>query len=433
MRLSSFSRELEAAFYTALIFSSGLLFRPADPLFLDVGFPWVWIVPVSIALRYGRQAAAVSLITVLLIMCFLLFTTSLSFDACRIWFLGGAILTWVCAEYQSYWVQKQYSLKKKVQYLDARMESLTRSHQLLNLSYQRLEQAFVVKPATLREAFADLRLLLLSARGDWKRGIVKKLLEIVAFYSSLESAAIYAYEEGKWEMAPLAAIGKPAEFSLDDKLFKRAIEEKQLSYLAVNTLKPNEVSRYLVVAPLWTAESKLLGVLIVTHMPFLALHEEMLKVLGILLSYFADDIAAAQQAVRIQERYPDCSSFFGSELTKMFRLHKEAGIDSSVIVYYFPKHPQRQDIIFLIQKNKRALDVVWQTVCEDEILFYILLPLTERNMLQGYLDRLHTILKENFVGIEGLYIRQHRQISAYYDPLELLNDLFMKIDLTERK
>lgn len=433
MRNLFFSTQVEAAFYTLLVFSFGFLFRAADPLFLDVGFPWVWIVPVSIALRYGRQAAAISLTVVLLALVYALWTTPLSFDACRLWLLGGGVFTWICAEYQAYWVRKQFALNKKLEYLDTRMESLTRAHQLLNLSYQRLEQAFVVKPATLREAFADLRSLLHASRGDWKAELAKQVLELVAFYASLESVAIYACDQGKWNTEPLAKLGKPAEFSSEDTLFKQAMAEKKLSYLAVNTLKPNEVSRYLVVAPLWTAESELLGVLIVTRMPFLALHEEMLKVLGILLSYFSDDVAAARGAVTIQDRYPDCSSFFGCELNKMFRLYQQAGVDSSLVVYYFPKHHQKQDLIFAIQQNKRALDVVWQTVCGEQVLFFILLPMTERSMLEGYLSRLHDILREKFVGVDLLFQMQHRQISAYSEPLELINDLFVQVDLTERK
>lgn len=433
MRTSFFSKEVEAAFYTLVVFALGFLFRAADPLFLDVGFPWVWIVPVSIALRYGRSAAAVSLATVLFVLCYVLWTTPLSFDVVRLWLLGGGVFTWICAEYQAYWVRKQFALKKKLEYLDIRMESLTRAHQLLNLSYQRLEQAFVVKPATLREAFSDLRALLHESRGDWKADLAKKILELVAFYSSLESVAIYSYDQGKWNTEPLAKLGKPAEFSLEDTLFKRALSEKKLSYLAVNTLKPNEVSQYLVVAPLWTAEAELLGVLIVTRMPFLALNEEMLKVLGILLSYFSDDVSAARGALSIQERYPDCSSFFGSELSKMFRLYQQAGVDSSLVVYYFPKHHQKQDLIFAIQQNKRALDVVWQTVCGEQVLFFILLPMVERSMLEGYLSRSHDLLKEKFVGFDKLYEMQHRQISAYSDSLELIHDLFVEVDLTQRK
>ncbi len=50
----------------------------------------------------------------------------------------------------------------------------------------------------------------------------------------------------------------------------------------------------------------LLGVLLISEMPFLSLHREALQILGVLLAYTADHSEAAIVADKIIIIYPDC-------------------------------------------------------------------------------------------------------------------------------
>ncbi|MBV5350492.1 hypothetical protein JZU71_05070, partial [bacterium] len=70
------------------------------------------------------------------------------------------------------------------------------------------------------------------------------------------------------------------------------MESGTTAYQSVNRLGAGQQSDYLVAAPIRTSSGLILGLLLVTDMPFMALHRETLQILGVLLSYAADHVEA---------------------------------------------------------------------------------------------------------------------------------------------
>src|SRR5690606_6473714 len=95
-------------------------------------------------------------------------------------------------------------------------------------------------------------------------------------------------------------------------------------------------SEYVVCAPIMAASGRMLGVLVVRDMPFLALNFDNLQFLLVLLNYYADGIDQRELAKPIQDEMPHCPYEFAVELGRMARMKKASGIRSSLIGLVFP-------------------------------------------------------------------------------------------------
>jgi len=398
---------------------------PQDPLLVHAQFPWLWLLPVLIALRHGRLSGLLATIMIVLAAMQTVYSTLFSWDSYQIWLLGGITLTLICAEYHSFWLRRQYGLKRKEQYLDTRIKSLSNAYGILRLSHDYLEESLIIKPATLRESFMNLRQLLMKYGGKLNEEIAGQYMELLAYNADLNSAALYLCHGKQWDKNPIAFIGENVPLLLDDVLVKRCLSKRQTSYIAINLLDHNETSAYLAVIPFQAADDRLLGLLIVSEMPFLVLNKETLKKLTMLLSYIADEVWASQQAIALQKIYPDCPSMFASELIKLYHLWKIGHLDSAIVTLRLQPNPQREDIISFLIQEKRALDIIWQTTQGDEIVLTTLMPLTDQSMLLGYLQRIRRLLmqEQKLTLGESPILLQHRQISAYSNIYLLLADL----------
>lgn len=420
--------EISHRYVETIIISLGTLFmclwfNPSDPLFVHASFPWIWFIPILIALRHGAVFALISVAFVIVFMMQTIQTGQFNWNDYRLWLLGGLTLVFLCAEYQSLWKKRQWGLWQKESYLSSRLHSLSRSYQVLKLSHDRLEESLIVKPATLREALSTLRTILKHAHGELTPEIARQYMEVLSFHASFSQAGLYLKNK-QWDLTPIASVGKEESLLINDALVKKALSQEQTSYVALNSLDKNEISEYLAVIPLKTSENQIIGMLIIKEMTFLALNEETLKTLTLFLAYIADDLLAAQQAVALQKVYPDCPAEFASELYKSLKIWQIAKLDSALIVYYLPVTNRREDILHTLKENKRGLDLNWETKKEGTIILLILMPLTERSMLTGYFDRMQILFNEKYQLNLAEYVKfQYRYVSSYNNLHQLLDEL----------
>lgn len=422
---SAQKRYVETIALSVIIVLACYYFSPQDPLLVHAQFPWLWLLPVLIALRHGRVSSLLSLIVIILAITQTLYSSLFSWDSYQIWLLGGITLTLICAEYHALWLRRQHRSKQKSAYLDTRIKSLSNAYGVLRLSHDYLEESLIIKPATLRQSFMNLRQLLSQFGGELNEEIAAQYMDLLAYNADLNRAGLYLFKDKKWHKKPIAYVGDEEPLLLDDILVKRCLSKRQTSYIAINLLDANETSAYLAVLPLQAADDRLLGLLAVTEMPFLVLNKETLKKLTMLLAYIADEVWAAQQAPALQKLYPDCPSMFASELFKLFHLWKIGNVDSAIVTLYLQPNPQREDTISFLIQEKRALDIVWQTKKDDAIVLITLMPLTDQSMLLGYIQRIRRLLlqQQKIVLGEKLVSLQHRQLSAYPNIYSLLADL----------
>jgi hypothetical protein len=386
----------EIALFTFGTISLGAWSNPNDPFMVDLPFPWLWLAPTLLGLRYGTLAAfgSIGLIAGSWSLWDLLSQNSNLFPAH--FFMGGLILSLIAGEFADVWIVRLKRVREANAYLNERLESLTRRHYLLKLSHERLEQDMLTKPMTLRDSIMHIREIMVTGLQDPSAlPHANAVMHLLAQTCQLEVAALYPVNQGKVNKKADASIGTPQELDLDDALLTYALEKNELSHLQTESLQ-NAESHYLVVAPLIATNQQCLGVLVVERMPFLSLNQETLQFLGVLLGYYADNVKLIPLAMKILRDNPTCPIEFASELLRLERVQRESGLPSSITAFVISDSPHRQDIFAEMVRQRRQMDINWDIRLSDRDIIITMMPLHGDAAVTGYLLRSQKWLKEMF-------------------------------------
>ena len=386
----------EIALFTFGIISLGAWSNPNDPFMVELPFPWLWLAPTLLGLRYGTVAAfgSIGLIAGSWSLWDLLSQNPNLFPAH--FFMGGLILSLIAGEFADVWIVRLKRVREANAYLNERLESLTRRHYLLKLSHERLEQDMLTKPMTLRDSIMHIREIMVTGLQDPSAlPHANAVMHLLAQTCQLEVAALYPVNQGKVNKKADASIGTPQELDLDDALLTYALEKNELSHLQTESLQ-NAESHYLVVAPLIATNQQCLGVLVVERMPFLSLNQETLQFLGVLLGYYADNVKLIPLAMKILRDNPTCPIEFASELLRLERVQRESGLPSSITAFVISESPHRQDIFAEMVRQRRQMDISWDIRLSDRDIIITMMPLHGDAAVTGYLLRSQKWLKEMF-------------------------------------
>lgn len=386
---------IESAVFTAVAVLIGRLIAPEDPLFISAQFPWPWLAPILLALRYGVMPGVMSS-AILLAAWYVFQVDPVIADVPKLYFLGGLITVMVCGEYSGLWRTRLRRITEVNSYLENRVERATRRLYLLRLSHERLEQDMLSRPATLREAIGALRQRISMVGQEGPLPGAQDLLEFLAQYCQLEAAALYAPEHaGSDAYRQVAAIGAPPALRMDDPLLAHARERRQLAHIQVDELDKDHPTDHLVVVPVETARGQHLGMLVVTRMPFFAMREDTLQMMSVLVSSYAEGTTAAAEVMPLLSRVPGLPMEFAEEYVKLLRMQREFGIDSHIIVMMCFGHEERLDIFAQLKRERRVPDIVWAIESLLECSFVItLMPLAGAAAVEGFLRRIEDILHE---------------------------------------
>ena len=389
---------LEVAVITLGAVATGIFFKHDDPFQINGEFPWIWLAPVLIALRYGVAPGFVS--SLMLIAAWKLMDhlseTHESFP--EQFFLGGLIMVMLCGEFSAAWGARLRRAEETNNYLDERLSRMTLRHLLLRLSHDRMEQEILTKPVTLRDALGGLRQLT-SVQSDSSLPASLPLLQLLTQYCQLESTAIFvANEEGHYVRT--SQIGSSLNLSANDPLLLYALEHRSLSHLLIEGLPDVDLpSPFLVVAPILTSDKKVLGVLAIDRMPFLALNEENLQMLSVMLGYYADCVNEAGGARQFFELFPEAPNDFAAEFSRLLHLQRSYNINSHLVVLSFANDEKGRQALNQLTHIRRGLDIPWLTRAGDHTLLVNLMPLANESAVGGYLLRIETMLKE-YMGLD---------------------------------
>jgi polysaccharide biosynthesis protein PelD len=416
---------LETALVSLLALAIGYWVRPQDPFFIQSEFPWPLLAPILVSLRYGAGPGTFSIL--LFIACFILGNGTLfqiPFTP-KSYFLGGILVTLLCGEFSSSWQNQVRRRDKFAYYIDERLERLTQRHYLLSLSHDRLEQAQISRPATLRDGMLQLQGLALAE----ERAVLpaaQQFLAIIAQYCQVECASLHAIESGgRIVRDPAASVGEAPVLAEDDPMLLQALRSEKLAHLQAEQLLGDPVSRYLIVVPIKPSGRPLIGVILVTKLPFFALHEDTTKTLATLSIYYADLLAVQREGADLRRDLPDCPPAFSAELKHLDRIARETSLPSAVVAVVFGPDPHREEMLFQIRRQRRALDVQWTLERGQTSILLTLMPLAGLGPVEGYLVRIQLWLEEQYgvQGIAQLHISTHIMQVGKSEPLSGLRQL----------
>lgn len=417
----------ESLILPLLAIALGYWVNPDDPLLVRDDFPWTWIAPLLIALRYGPLWGMGSA-GVLLAGWFGLAPINGEQALPKLYFLGGLIFTMIAGEFASVWQMRLRRSESIQEYLDHRLDALTRTHYLLRLSHESLEQDLLSRPVSMRDALVGLRELVagIDLHGAESLPAADNLLKLAVQFCQIERAALLPMVDGKPDLARAAFLGTEFPLDVDAPLIHHALETGLLSHVASQDADNRQDNRYLIVAPVRDTMHHTHALFIVDTLPFLALQDENLQMLNLMLGYYADSLSLAPLVTPLLARWPACPSAFALELQRLHRMQREAGVHSALVAMIFPQRGLPSDLSGALQRQQRALDVTWLVSARDgagdaRALFSIL-PLATSTAVDGYLARIERWADKQYgLDLEGLGIRVRTWPLDAAAPLDLLN------------
>jgi polysaccharide biosynthesis protein PelD len=403
----------ETAIITIAALALAWLFDRADPLLLKTGFPWLWLVPTLIALRYGVIAGLGSGVLLALVWAF-------GYPAGTVWpttfFVGGSVLVILAGHFADTWNVRADRANSVNDYLNERLTALTDNHYLLRLSHERLERDLLTRPTTLRDSINELRQLSAGNAADATDAATRlpgtaRLIEFVARACQIEVAALYAVSGDKLAASPLATVGEPFELDAADPLVTLALANGQLAHLKSPDVLASG-SKYIACAPLISASGETRALLVVERMPFLSLNHDNLQLLFVLLGYYGDGLEYARATHELMEAVPGCPSDFGLEYGRLVQLHQRSGIESSVVALSFPRDEEHDSLFEHVLRRGRSADLAWPLQTSKRSVLVNLMPLADATGVAGYLARIETNLRNQFdtdfdrarIGVHTLHV-----------------------------
>lgn len=363
----------------------GLLWNPDDPLWSSARFPWSWLAPVILALRYGPLAGLGG--ACVLLAGWLAINLG-RYDAFpQMFFLGGLILVMLVGEFSSLWQARTRRAENVQLYLDQRLEHLVRQYYLLRLSHDRLEQELIGRPMSMRDALSTLQNI--GAPDQNPEEGAQILLRLLAQYCQIESAALYAVRGESVEPNAVARIGNATPLSASDPLVQQAVETRKLCHIS-QALAHEQKSAYLAVAPLLDLGGDLYGVLVIDEMPFFSLQDENLQTINLLLGYYTDGLAVQALSRPILEQLPDCPADFAFEAQRLAHIHHSTRVPSVIVALEFLPRAIDNGLPEQIQRLKRELDEDWLIEGAHRHVLAMLMPLGDASTAEGYINRLES-------------------------------------------
>jgi len=370
---------------------------PQDPYLIHISFPWIWLAPVLLALRYGLWAGLLSG-GIILGGWWLETQLGLLADSAmpKAYVVGGILLVVICGEFGSRWNLKLKQTDEQYEYMTERYDETAHAYHVLGMSHHQLEQSLASRPLTLREVLLQLR----DIMGEGTESLSPKaggwFLNLLAQYFQLEVASVYLPDDSGLESSPLASIGTPQPLEVGDPLIFHAMTTGELCHVLTKDPSHPLSTRYLLAAPAKSSDGTIDLWLVVERMRFLNYHEENFHMLRVFLSYVADSARAMTLAKPILAQFPDCPLSFAKELPRLIRLHRELGMVSRVVVLLFQNSQMADDLVEHSKRTTRGLDVVWDISSSEAKGLCVLLPFSDDLVVEGYVARLRRRLKERW-------------------------------------
>lgn len=440
-RLSGAWAAIEAITLCVAALALNIWIDHSDPFGMHAQFPYLWIVPALLAMRYGT-AIGVSAAALFLISWFVLprlgvptITPGSNELFPKAFFLGGVMLVLICGQFADVWNAKTRRLRAVNGYLDERLYTLTKNHFLLRLSHERLEQDLLAKPLTLRETLVRLRALI-AAPDQVNRSALPGAAEFIQLLGQscqLEIAAVYPRPNHAGIYPPAAAVlGETAPLDTNDPLLAYSLREGKLAHIRSSgvTVEEREISRYLICAPLLSTAGEWIGILTVEKLPFFALNDASLQLLSVLVGYYADGVVMAAINVPIVQQYPNCPPEMALDLTRLHRIRHEAGIDSALVALVFKNDDRSLDMYEQVRRLKRGVDLSWELVGQRQRAIVTLLPLAGAAAVEGYLIRIESAIQSQFgTSLLASHISSHTVHVGAAMPVDTLTQLIERCDL----
>jgi len=426
---------LETLLILLVFLLAGFWIDPGDPFFLRTGFPWLILVPLLPALRYGFSHGFLSALTLVALLALAWQEGVYSgphFPAEMA--VGMLIIAMLSGEFADSYNRRINQQRVINDYQRLRLDEFTRNYHLLKVSHDRLEHRLAASGHSLRGALLELRKHLSPDSGGDLASQAQRIMSLFTAFGWVQVAALYAVRRQRMVIRPLAMVGQIGAVDPFDPMVRRALVEGRMATLNQERLDDEEAARHelLAVVPLVDVTGRTWGILCIREMPFIALQEENLLLLAVLGGHIGDILATVQHQ-HGEETDPQSLTFM-TDLRRALADHRQYGLPALLVAIAFPPaHPEVDQMQQLFLGQSRGLDRIWKPD-DDPHLLFLLMPLTNPEELDPYRQRMDRALMERFgQNMNTLDIRLVSHVLQRQDePETLLEKLRETVAITER-
>ena len=409
------SRVLETVLWPALFVGLAWYSKPANPFYIDEGFPWPWLGPWLIGLRYGVAYGAVASLGLWGSWVIHAQTAAQALVQAqqfpRLYFLGGAIATLIAGEFGSHWRMQMLRLQEGQHFLNDKVERLTRRLYLIKLSHDELEYEMVDRPGTLRESLIELRILMdrhtreNPLQTDGLPG-AQFMLDFVAQQCRIDSAIMYSVRmEPSIKLTRVATVGAMPEPEADDPMILRALESGHQMHLQDALLDRSERHQLIAATPLISSAREPFGVVAIGNMPFMALTTVNLQTIAVLLESYADYLRLSLNAAEILPQWPLSPRGLAGEFAWLTRLCIEFGLTSRCVVWRI-RHAREPEMLDYLQQLHSRGETAWRWPVgsasqRSKPCVIVLVPFTDAAGSNIYKQRIFDGMGQSFGGLSA--------------------------------
>lgn len=414
-RASSSVSWLETLLLSGLAIGLGLWLSPEDPLMVEAAFPWVILAPLLLGMRYGfmNGLASAAMLVLALFLC-RAYGDAMYQEVPGSFIVGVLVSGMLVGEFRDIWERRLERLDLANDYRQLRLDEFTRAHYILRISHDRLEQRVAGTDQSLRSSLLGLRsqLRALPRGDDALVALAGSILSLLAMYGSFRVAGLYRISaQGRIDVEALSSIGEVSPLLHDDLLVRLCLKRGELVSVREALLERGEHrqhSMYQACIPLVDTEGRVLAMLAVEQMPFFAFNERTLSLLMILAGHIADLLLSDPLALQLQD---SDAQAFSQNLKRSLIDAQQHSLEAYLYGFELEPTDHLDELLRLIEGSQRGLDLQLKLSNQrGKTCVLVLLPLTSAEGAQGYLLRLHSLLRERFgleQGLESLGVTTH--------------------------
>ena len=397
----------ESVLLPAVILALSWKLRPHDPLGLHAQFPWVWLGPWLVAVRYG---AASGLLGAGLYAAFWrlapqLLGVPMAAALPSEFFLGGVLVSLILGEFGSAMLHREAAQREIAADLGARLERTKRRLFIVKEALATLEQELTDRPVTLRDALLDLRRIFAfvattqqpPARRSGRRAALRPLpdpdalLLLLSQSCRLQEAGVFVLEPARgrgaaagWRLAHSLGQELP---QLDPKhpLIQRALQAREAVQVAQERAAESEHSVWVFAAPLrLDANGEPDALLAVHSMPFMSFEEQNLQRLQVLCASYLDFTQLEVGVAGFRAAWEQAPIGLQQEWAQLSRLAAHSRLRSYCAVWKAPDWAGREDLTEF--SASQPLESSSWTFGDEagRPLLVVLLPMYSAAALAGY-------------------------------------------------
>ncbi len=385
---------LEAVLLPLIIPALLWILGSQDILLLETAFPWLIIIPIIIAARYGTWYALLSLsVFSVLSISYTIFYQSNLFDK-NLQVLAGSLLAVIfVGEKLHYWKQKYNNISQKLLDDNQTRDKTEQELQLLHIGYSQLEERFVTTTQSLSKSLRLIELSLLpplDSKQQFKQAI-DKLNDILNEYTWLEESVFYYVDKNnKINSKPLASKNNFMKDLHNDILIQQAIKTKRTVRIKdCHSLENRAITQLKVAIPLVDSRKRLWGVMAVVRITPSVFQYQHLNLLNLLCAYIANLLSASLHPITSAERL-----FLETSTAINIVLNSVKSV--SLIRITIPLSAEHSKYKEFFNNKINGISRIWQLQKKDGVVLVMLVPLFKESNAAAWQKKLENSFYKQF-------------------------------------